>query len=115
MDGESFVACGLPTPEADVDTGLVDDVFLLAGSQLTSATPDEGGFIAAINVPYSVAGALTRYRRAVGRAGFEELTVDNEGFEAEIYLRRKAQLAVVQIRTSTCADKSIAFVNLVMR
>ena len=51
------------------------------------------------------------YRAAIKEAGYEAINIDNEGFEAEMYLRRKNKLAAIQIRTSTCDDRSIVFIN----
>ncbi|MCA1695110.1 MAG: hypothetical protein LC749_10425 [Actinobacteria bacterium] len=65
----------------------------------------------AINVPLSVGEAVTFYKRAVKEAGYEIINADNEGFEAEISLRKKNRLAAIQIRTSTCGDRSIVFIN----
>lgn len=64
-----------------------------------------------MNVPLSVQEAFDFYRKAVKEAGYESISVDNEGFEAELYLRRKKHLAAIQIRTSTCEDRAIVFIN----
>ncbi|MEA2517204.1 MAG: hypothetical protein QOG16_1042 [Actinomycetota bacterium] len=64
-----------------------------------------------INVKLTVGEALKFYKKAVTGAGYEIINSDNEGFEAEIYLRKKNRLAAIQIRTSTCDDRSIVFIN----
>lgn len=106
-------SCGLPTPDP-VDQRrdeLVPESLLPEGAEIAKSAAERGGFITAINVPLGVQGAFDFYRKAVKQAGYESISVDNEGFEAELYLRRKNRLAAIQIRTSTCEDRSIVFVN----
>ena len=105
--------CGLPTPEPGRDESLVPEVLLPPGAEISNAQAERGGFIAAINVKLSVGEALDFYRKAVKAAGYEAINIDNEGFEAEMYLRKEAKnrLAAIQIRTSTCDDRSIVFIN----
>ena len=106
--------CGLPTPEPDRDESLVPKLFLPAGSEISNAQAERGGFIAAINVPLGVTPAFDYYGDAVEDGGYEVIQTDNEGFEAELYLRKGKHLAAVQIRTSTCDDRSIVFVNQIV-
>ena len=106
-------SCGLPTPDP-VDQRadeLVPETLLPPGAEIAKSTAERGGFLSAVNVPLSVADAFAFYREAVKDAGYEAISVDNEGFEAELYLRRKGHLAAIQIRTSTCGDRSIVFIN----
>jgi hypothetical protein len=105
--------CGLPTPDPGRDESLVPELLLPEGAEVSNAQAERGGFIAAINVKLSVGDALAFYRDAVKKGGYEVINIDNEGFEAEMYLRRKAKnkLAAIQIRTSTCDDRSIVFIN----
>ena len=106
-------SCGLPTPDP-VDQRqdeLVPEALLPPGSEIAKSTAERGGFLSAVNVPLSVAEAFAFYRKAVTEAGYEAISIDNEGFEAELYLRRKDHLGAIQIRTSTCADRSIVFIN----
>ena len=103
--------CGLPTPEPDRDESIVPARFLPEGAEINRAERERGGFITAINVPLSVGEALAFYEAAVKEGGYEVIQSDNEGFEAEIYLRRGKKLAAIQIRMSTCDDRSIVFVN----
>lgn len=103
--------CGLPTPEPDRDESVVPEIFLPDGAEISNAQIERGGFLTAINVKLSVAEALEYYRGAVKEGGYETINIDNEGFEAEMYLRRKNKLAAIQIRTSTCDDRSIVFIN----
>jgi hypothetical protein len=67
------------------------------------------GVNAAFGAPWGVQEALGRYRKAARAAGFEIVTEDNEGFEAEIYLSRKRVLGFIQIRRSVCDDVSIVY------
>ncbi|MEA2451540.1 MAG: hypothetical protein QOG04_250 [Actinomycetota bacterium] len=103
--------CGLPTPEPTRDESLVPDGFLPEGAEISNAQAERGGFLTAINVRLSVAQALKFYKAAVKEAGYKIINADNEGFEAEIYLRKAKRLAAIQIRTSTCDDRSIVFIN----
>ena len=68
---------------------------------------------AALNNPRSVADSFDFYRKAVPETGFDLVGSDNEGFEAEVYMRRGKELGVVQIRTSTCDDATVVFINIV--
>lgn len=78
---------------------------------MSNSQAERGGYLAAINVRLSVSGAVDFYRPAIKKAGYEIINIDNEGFEAEIYMRKGKRLAAVQIRTSTCDDRSIVFIN----
>lgn len=89
------------------------DLYLPDEATLVRAEEERGGFLAMINVRLGVQDALRYYRRAVRRDGWEVIQADNEGFEAEIYLRRAKDLAAIQIRTSKCDDESVVFVNVV--
>jgi hypothetical protein len=108
--------CGLPSPDPRIDASLVPKIFLADGKgQLASVEKERGGFVAAINVPFSVAEALGAYRTAVKTGGYEIVSEDNEGFEAEINFQGPKELGVVQIRRSTCDEASIVFVNLISK
>lgn len=103
--------CGLPTPEPDRKEEIVPELFVPEGAEISNAQAERGGFVTAINVWMGVTEAQEYYEKAVKGAGYEIIQTDNEGFEAEIYLRKKGHLAAIQIRTSTCDDRSIVFVN----
>jgi hypothetical protein len=106
-------SCGLPTPDPieEREDDLIPKALIPDGAEIAKSAAERGGFITAINVPLGVQAAFDFYRKAVDEAGYESISVDNEGFEAELYLRRKDRLAAIQIRTSTCEDRSIVFVN----
>ncbi len=107
--------CGLPTPRPNAELKELPEAFLLDGevTQLVRVQKRQGGIVAAINVALGVAPAWERYKEASKQAGFNIVGSDNEGFEAEIYLRNPEKLGAVQIRTSNCDDSSIAFVSIV--
>jgi hypothetical protein len=106
--------CGLPTPDPGVDASVVADAFLLGGdAEVTKTDKSKRGTIAALNVPYSVSEAFSRYSESVKKDGYQIVDDDFEGFEAELYLRKDDDLGAVQIRRSTCNDASIVFVNVV--
>ena len=103
--------CGLPTPEPERDETIVPRYFLPEGAEVSNATAERGGFLTAINVPLNVQKSYDFYTEAAKGAGYEMIQTDNEGFEAELYLRKGKRLAAIQIRQSKCSDRSIAFVN----
>jgi hypothetical protein len=103
--------CGLPTPEPTRVENLVPDELIPEGAEIANAQAERGGFLTSINVKLTVEEALKFYKKAVTEAGYEIINSDNEGFEAEIYLRKKNRLAAIQIRTSVCDDRSIVFIN----
>jgi hypothetical protein len=107
--------CGLPTPRPNAEPKGLHEAFLLDGevTQLVRVQKRQGGIVAAINVALGVTPAWERYKEASKSAGFKLVGEDNEGFEAEIYLRNPEELGAVQIRTSNCDDSSIAFVSIV--
>jgi len=107
------VDCGLPSPEPGTDAKLIPDYFLPEETELVRAQAERGGYLAMINVQFSVQDALETYQSIVSDNGFEIIQQDNEGFEAEIYLRKRKQLAAIQIRRSQCDDASVIFINLV--
>lgn len=108
--------CGLPTPGPRSDPGDLPEAFLLDGDgELVRVSKRKGGIVASINVPYSVARGFELYKEAAQEAGFRLAGEENEGFEAEIYLRAPGRLASIQIRRSVCADASIVFVSIVSR
>lgn len=105
--------CGLPTPDPDAerDDSLVPRFMLPEGADIAKSEAERGGFITAINVPLSVQEAFDYYVPTVKKNDYEVIQTDNEGFEAELYLRRGKKLAAIQIRMSKCDDRSIVFVN----
>jgi hypothetical protein len=114
-DGRAIPAqCGLPTPDPGADASVVADVFLLGGdAEVTKTKKSKRGILAALNVPYSVSEAFSRYSESVKKGGYEVVDDDFEGFEAELYLRKGDDLGAVQIRRSTCEEASVVFVNVV--
>ena len=113
-EGAIPAGCGLPTPNPRADASVVAEVFLLGGdAEVTQTKKSKRGLLAALNVPYSVAEAFSRYSDSVKKGGYEVVDDDFEGFEAELYLRKGDDLGAVQIRRSTCEEASIVFVNVV--
>lgn len=109
-------SCGLPTPRPGADGSALPAPFLLDGAaELVRINKRPGGIVASMNIPYSVARGFQLYKEASDEAGFKLAGEENEGFEAEIYLRAGGRLASVQIRRSICSDASIVFVSIVSR
>ncbi|MDQ3645437.1 MAG: hypothetical protein M3345_00715 [Actinomycetota bacterium] len=114
--GATVADCGLPTPKDKVDPSMVPALFVdVVDGEVVQAQQQDRGFVAAINLRLSVTEAFKRYRTAVKEAGYQEITVDNEGFEAEITLKKGKAIVAIQIRRSICEDASVAFVNQVHR
>lgn len=111
---EAAAGCGVPTPDPAAQGELVPQDLLLGGdATVASAGRRKGGVTAVLSVDLSVQDALKLYRKAVARAGFELVSEDNEGFEAELYLKQGERLGALQIRRSLCDDVSVVFVNVV--
>lgn len=106
--------CGFPSSDPAARAELIPEELLLDGeAQVSSAGRRKGGVTAALRVQLSVQDALPLYKQAVTDAGFDIVGGDNEGFEAEVYIKKGKELGQVQIRRSLCADASVVFVNLV--
>ena len=86
---------------------------MLEDAEVWRAARERGGFIAATSVPVGVQEALEAYRPILRDQGWRVIQEDNEGFEAEIYVRRGKRLGAVQIRQSQCDDASVVFVQVV--
>jgi hypothetical protein len=112
--GSRAVDCGVPTPDPAARAALIPEPFLLDGdATVATAGRRRGGVTAVLSVQTSVQDALPPYKKAIAEEGFELVGEDNEGFEAEIYLRHKRLIGAVQIRRSLCDDASVVFVNFV--
>jgi hypothetical protein len=109
-------SCGLPEADPGVQVGRVPEPYLLGGEvEVLTTEEKQGRLLVALGVPLSVNEAFPRFKRAVGATTFELLQEDNEGFEAELYLRDGKKLGSLQIRSSTCDDVVIAYLNLPSR
>ena len=107
--------CGLRKVAKDVDEEKVGEEFLLDGVEIAKTQDIKGRFIATVNAPYKVNDAYRRYQEQVKEAGWDIVTQETEGFEAEIYLSNEENLGAVQIRTSTCEGKAVVYVSIVDR
>ncbi len=112
--GGETADCGLPTPDPAAKAELIPQELLLDGDAVV-ATADrrKGGVTGVLNIQMSVQDAFPIYKQAIARAGFDLVGEDNEGFEAELYLKRGKELGSLQIRTSVCQDAAVVFVNIV--
>ena len=108
-----FASCGLPEPDPKADASLIPEPLLLGGeAEVAKTVVEEGRVIGALNVPYPVGEAFTRYKEALGKTELEILQEDNEGFEAELYLKEGKELGSLQIRSSTCDTAVVVYLNL---
>lgn len=87
--------------------------FLVDGVEVAKVLVTKKRVSAALNNPRSVNESFEAYGKAARAAGFEVVGKDNEGFEAEIYLKKGTDLGAIQIRTSRCPEASVVFVNIV--
>ncbi len=112
-------ACGLPSPRPDAEKRrrLIPEELLLGGDATIRAIEKEGSrIVAQLNLPFTVDEAFDRYKDAAS-SRYEIISEDNEGFEAEIYLREKGAhtLAAVQIRKPRCEVATSAFVSIELK
>ncbi|HYI44195.1 MAG TPA: hypothetical protein VE174_01865 [Actinomycetota bacterium] len=105
--------CGLPTPDRDVDVQLVPAEFLLADAEVTKAQKTKERLTIALNNPHSVEESFVDYKRIMQGSDYAIVGEDNEGFEAEIYLKKGKELGAIQIRSSRCPDATVVFLNFV--
>jgi hypothetical protein len=105
--------CGLPTPDPDVQADLAPAGFLLSGSEVTKARETKRRLTVAVNNPHSVADSFLQYKKIMRNGDYAIVGEDNEGFEAEIYLKKGSELGAIQIRASRCPDATVVFLNFV--
>lgn len=106
--------CGVPTPDPAAERDLIPEPFLLDGDvTVSTAGRRRGGVTAVMSVEMSVQGALPPFKKAIAAAGFEVVGEDNEGFEAELYMKQGKRLGAIQIRRTLCEDVSVVFLNVV--
>lgn len=104
----------MPTPDPAARPEVIPRTFLLDGeATVTSAGSRPGGVTGVLSIETSVGDAVPLYRKAARRGGFDVVGAENEGFEAEVYVKRGKLLGAIQIRRSLCDDVSVVFVNLV--
>ena len=105
--------CGLPTPDPEVDAKLVPAEFLLADAVVTNAEKTKERLTIALNNPHSVEESFVEYKKIMRNSDYSIVGEDNEGFEAEIYLKKGSELGAIQIRSSRCPDATVVFLNFV--
>ena len=108
-----FSDCGLPKRHPKADDSLIPAPLLLDGAAQVARTElQQGRVIAALNVPYGVGDSFGLYKKALKQTDLHVLQEDNEGFEAELYLQSGKELGSLQIRSSTCDDAVVVYLNL---
>lgn len=108
-----LIECGLPTPDEDANGGLIPAPFLQDGrAEVIQVEVEEGRVIAGLGLRLDVDRAFDLYKAAIPEASFELLQEDNEGFEAELYIKKGKELGSIQIRSSACPDAVIVYLNL---
>jgi hypothetical protein len=105
--------CSLFPIDRKADPSVVPEPFLLDGMQVAKSIQTKKRLTVAMNNPRSVQESFPLYKQAVKEAGFELVGEDNEGFEAELYIRRGSTLGQIQIRMSPCPDATGVYLILV--
>jgi hypothetical protein len=104
--------CGFPAPKGEIDESRVPDALLMPGSEIFKMQTRQGRDVVGMVVPHDVEAAFQFYRKAAKDVGYEVLQLDNEGFEAEIYLKAGKELAAFTIRSSVCEGVVAVYLNL---
>ena len=107
-------SCGLPSPGPKVDPSRVPKQYLLGGEAIVRKVTERNDlFVVALNVPLTVNAAYGAYLDALGPPRYQVITKDNEGFEAEIYLRDSEQknLMAVVIRQPQCVEAVSVYIT----
>lgn len=105
--------CALPTPDPGVRASLVPPGFLLEDMEVAKAHKTKERLSIALNNPRSVNESFALLKASAREAGFKIVGEDNEGFEAEIYLKDGNRLGAIQIRGSRCPEATVVFLNIV--
>ena len=93
----------------------VPDEFVIDDVEVARTRSYDDELVITIYAPYEVNDAYRVYQDRVRDAGWKIVSQETEGFEAEIYLSGKDQLAAVQLRSSTCESKIVVYVSIVDR
>ena len=112
-DAKTAKECGFQPAEGEIDPDDAPELLFIEGAEITYLDVTKKDIIVAGSVPYDVEGALKRYRDKVESEGYELLSVDNEVFEAEIYLQDDDYVGAIRMGRSKCLERS--FVNIGMR
>jgi hypothetical protein len=106
--------CGLPSPGPNLDASAVPEQYLLDGRAIVRKVTERNDlFVVALNVPLTVNAAYGAYLDALPPPRYKVITKENEGFEAEIYLRDGEQenLMAVQIRQPQCVEAVSVYIT----
>lgn len=114
--GEAFPeACGLPSPSGNVDVSEVpDDLLIYDDAVVRQVSRQDGLLVTALNIPTGVTEAYDDYLAAVKSSPYQVINSENEGFEAEIYLKEKDAntFVAIQIRNPGCREAVSTFITI---
>ena len=106
--------CGLPSPGPNVDASGVPKQYLLDGQAIVRKVTERNDlYVVALNVPLTVNASYGAYLDALAPPRYIVITKENEGFEAEIYLRdaESENLMAVQIRQPQCVEAVSVYIT----
>jgi hypothetical protein len=98
--------CGLRPRDPALDPAELPDFARFEGVEIVALDDSRGSLTGAVNVPLSVAGLLAEMRERIDTGGYEVIHEDDEGFEAEIFIRGANDAGIVRIARSLCRDFS---------
>lgn len=101
----------MPKAQAKPDLSKVPPELILGG-EVRNVLPAGDLDTTLIAHEGTVKGLQDAYREAVARAGFEVVQEDYEGFEAELYLRSRDDLGLIQLRETGCEGVVLAYLRL---
>jgi hypothetical protein len=108
-------SCHLPSPSPGAGARSVPEGMLVVpGTVIRDVTRDRGLLVIALNVPLGVTGTLNAYLEVLKPPRYEEISTENEGFEAESYFSdtETGDFVAVQIRNPGCENAVAAFVSI---
>ncbi|HJR45150.1 MAG TPA: hypothetical protein VJ927_06050 [Actinomycetota bacterium] len=110
---QDLTECGLPAPSPGADVSLIPEPFMLDGdAEIVQVEIIDKRVVGGLGLRQTVDQAFERYKAAIPEASFELLQEDNEHFEAELYIKKGKELGSLQIRSSTCPQAVIVYLNL---
>ncbi|MGH3647098.1 MAG: hypothetical protein ACRDTM_07970, partial [Micromonosporaceae bacterium] len=107
-------ACPPITPVASASLApLPDELKLAKLGTVTGVHVDAEQITATLQRDATIDEAATAVQEHFGDIGWDVVSTDNEGFEAEVFVVRNADTGLIKIRESDCAGRVILDVTVV--